>query len=227
MMGVEWSSDSGASGWVKAHAELSEFARRRATQDWEEGGLLLQALRTGAHRHLGFGAFAEYVERLFGYSPRATEEKLRVARALEGLPEVGRALRDGELNWSAVREVTRVALPETEGAWRPVEGLLNKGFRKQIAAVVVKANEIAEEEGEPGKITDRRMLLAKRDVWAHDPEIRQWAEQPGQTLDARSAHDRVVAALNHIRKEANDLRRQIGDNPKAWAEFLAGLAEIK
>jgi hypothetical protein len=108
---------SGASDWVKAHAALSELARRRAEHDWEEGGLLLQALRTEAHRHLGFGGFAEYVERLFGYGPRATEDKLRVARALENLPATDRALRDGELSWSAARELTRVAEARTEGEW--------------------------------------------------------------------------------------------------------------
>jgi hypothetical protein len=102
---------------VKAHAELTEHAKRRAAYDWEEGGLLLQALRTEAHRHLGFGTFSEYVERLFGYGPRTTEEKLRVARSLEDLPETDRALRDGELSWSAARELTRVATPATESAW--------------------------------------------------------------------------------------------------------------
>jgi hypothetical protein len=63
---------------------------------------------------LGFGSFGEYIERLFGYQPRSTQEKLRVAEALEGLPALERALRDGELNWSAVRELTRVAVRETE-----------------------------------------------------------------------------------------------------------------
>ncbi len=108
---------SGDSDWVKAHTALTELAKRRAAHDWEEGGLLLEALRTEAHRHLGFGTFGEYVERLFGYGPRATEEKLRVARSLEDLPEMDRALRDGDLSWSAVRELTRIAAPHTEGAW--------------------------------------------------------------------------------------------------------------
>ena len=49
--------------------------------------------------------------------PRFTQEKLRVAEALEGLPELDRALRDGELNWSAVRELTRVATLTTEQSW--------------------------------------------------------------------------------------------------------------
>ena len=63
---------SGAVEWVAAHAELSELARRRAALDWEEGTALLRGLRSGAHRHLGYASFAEYVERLFGYKPRAT-----------------------------------------------------------------------------------------------------------------------------------------------------------
>ena len=110
-------SDSGASEWVKAHAELSELARRRAALDGEEGTALLRAFRCRAHRELGYASFAEYVERLFGYKRRVTEEKLRTARALESLPEVNRALRDGELSWSAARELTRVATAGTEENW--------------------------------------------------------------------------------------------------------------
>jgi hypothetical protein len=53
--------------WVVAHEELCELSRRRGELEWLEGGALLRALRTNVHRHLGFGSFAEYVERLFGY----------------------------------------------------------------------------------------------------------------------------------------------------------------
>jgi hypothetical protein len=38
----------------------------------------------------GTAAFAEYVERVFGYKSRTTQEKLRVAEALESLPELAR-----------------------------------------------------------------------------------------------------------------------------------------
>jgi hypothetical protein len=53
----------------------------------------------------------------FGYGRRCIQEKLRVAEALESLPATARALESGTLSWSAVREVTRVAVPETEAAW--------------------------------------------------------------------------------------------------------------
>lgn len=74
--------------WRRAHEALSRLAATRAAVDWEEGRSLLYGLRSGAHVHLGFGSFAEYVERLFGYNARWTHEKLRVAEALEQLPEL-------------------------------------------------------------------------------------------------------------------------------------------
>jgi hypothetical protein len=84
--------------WVSAHEALSRLAKTRAALDWEEGQCLLAALRTGAHRHLGFGGFFEYVDVSFGYKPHSVEEKLRVAEALEGcrpseLPECAPYLR--------------------------------------------------------------------------------------------------------------------------------------
>jgi hypothetical protein len=81
---------------------------------------LLLGLRTGVHTHLGYGTFAEYVERLFGYKPRWTEERLRVAEALETLPAVEQSLRNDALSWSAARELTRVATAESEHAWLEV-----------------------------------------------------------------------------------------------------------
>src|SRR6266850_5490985 len=91
--------------WRRAHEDLTRLARCRARLDWEEGRLLLDALRSGAHLHLGFGSFGEYIERLLGYGRRSTDEKLRVAEALENLPELERALRDGKISWSIAREL--------------------------------------------------------------------------------------------------------------------------
>jgi hypothetical protein len=103
--------------WQKAHEALSRLARARAEMDFEEGRWLRAALAAGVHRRLGYGSFTEYVERLFGYAPRLTHEKLRVAEALELLPVLSKALGDGALSWSAVRELTRVATAESEVIW--------------------------------------------------------------------------------------------------------------
>jgi hypothetical protein len=103
--------------WRRAHEELVRLSVKRAALDFEEGRWLLRAFRSGAHRELGYGSFHEYTERLFGYGQRLTHEKLRVAEALEGLPETAEELKAGTLSFSAVRELTRVAVPATEREW--------------------------------------------------------------------------------------------------------------
>jgi hypothetical protein len=106
-----------AVSWRRAHEELVRLSTKRAGLDFEEGRWLVRAFRSGAHLELGYGSFHEYIERLFGYGPRFTQEKLRVAEALEALPETAEALKAGALSWSAVRELTRAAVPDTEREW--------------------------------------------------------------------------------------------------------------
>ena len=111
MLGMSNAIEQSAAEWETAHSALSRLAKQNAAADAEEGRWLLCAFRAATHLHLGFGSFPEYVERLFGYKPRTTREKLRVAAALEGLAGAGR------LSWSAVRELTRVAVGTTEREW--------------------------------------------------------------------------------------------------------------
>jgi hypothetical protein len=113
---------SDAAPWRQAHVKLVRLAATRAGLDHEEGLWLLRAERAGAHARLGYASFREYAERLFGYSPRLVQEKLRVAAALEELPLLSGALEHGRLSFSAVRELSRVATAATEGAWLEVAG---------------------------------------------------------------------------------------------------------
>jgi len=54
---------------------------------------------------------------VFGYAPRTANDRLRVAKELGALPELAAALRDGEMPYSAARELTRVMTRETEAQW--------------------------------------------------------------------------------------------------------------
>jgi hypothetical protein len=49
-----------------------------------------------------------------GLDPATAREKVRVARALGGLPRIDEALRAGRLSYAQVRAITRVATPENE-----------------------------------------------------------------------------------------------------------------
>ncbi|MFO7587361.1 MAG: DUF222 domain-containing protein [Gemmatimonadota bacterium] len=76
---------------------VAEFDRRRG---WELGG----------HR-----SCAHWLAFRTGIDLGTAREKVRAARALASLPATSAAMRRGELSFSAVRALTRVATPATEG----------------------------------------------------------------------------------------------------------------
>src|SRR5437588_3853250 len=62
----------------------------------------------------GFRSCAAWLSWRVGLDPGAARERVRVARALGSLPRLAHALARGELSYSKVRALTRVAAPETE-----------------------------------------------------------------------------------------------------------------
>src|SRR5881394_2096408 len=62
----------------------------------------------------GFSSCAAWLAWRVGFAPGAAREHVRVARALGTLPLLSQALARGELSYAKVRELTRVATPETE-----------------------------------------------------------------------------------------------------------------
>jgi len=97
--------------------ELRRIAKHKVGLDVDEARWLREAERDRIWRVLGFSSGLEYLEEVFGYAPRTANDRLRVAKELEGLPELEAALRDGELPYSAARELTRVMTRETEAQW--------------------------------------------------------------------------------------------------------------
>ena len=62
----------------------------------------------------GFRSCAAWLSWRVGFAPGAAREHVRVARALGTRPRLSQALPRGELSYAKVRELTRVATPETE-----------------------------------------------------------------------------------------------------------------
>ncbi len=78
---------------------------------------LLDLIREFDARHgwaNGFRSCAAWLSWRVGLDLGAAREKVRVAHALGALPRLARALANGELSYSKVRALTRVATPETE-----------------------------------------------------------------------------------------------------------------
>ena len=64
--------------------------------------------------HDGFASCAHWLSYRVGIGLVTAREKVRVARALDGLPGIGEALATGSISYSKVRELTRIATPESE-----------------------------------------------------------------------------------------------------------------
>jgi hypothetical protein len=63
----------------------------------------------------GFQSTAHWLAWRVGIDMVTAREKVRVARALEGLPQINDTFRQGKVSYSKVRAMTRIATPENEG----------------------------------------------------------------------------------------------------------------
>ena len=76
--------------------------------------LLAEFDRRSGWRDTGFSSTAEWLAWRIGIKPNAARERLRTALALEQLPQISEAMRNGEISFTKVRALTRVATPESE-----------------------------------------------------------------------------------------------------------------
>lgn len=101
----------------QVHRRLKRIVKARGALDMQEAAALREAEALRVWRHFGYSSLVEYMEMEMGYTPRAAIERLRVAKAIEELPVIADAMEQGDLSFSAARELTRVATPETETQW--------------------------------------------------------------------------------------------------------------
>jgi len=99
----------------------------------------------------GICSCAHWLNWKCGIGMNAGREKVRVANALYALPKISAAFRNGEISFSKVRAITRVATPNNEGLMleiakngtaHHVESVVS-GYRR---AKVLNEDEVAEEQ---------------------------------------------------------------------------------
>jgi hypothetical protein len=91
---------------VAAHLDAATHRLLTCLRRFDEGG--------GWHRQ-GASSCAHWLSWRIGLDAMTAREKVRVARALGGLPAIDEALRQGKLSYAKVRALTRVATAENEG----------------------------------------------------------------------------------------------------------------
>lgn len=92
---------------LSAHIGAAEYRLLRAIGEFDA---------RGGWAGVGIASCAHWMNWKCGVSLTAGYEKVRVARALRDLPATSAAMSRGELSYSKVRAITRVATPANESA---------------------------------------------------------------------------------------------------------------
>lgn len=124
----------------------------------------LSALREfvarGAYLHWGCVTPIQWLSWKCGLGRVAASEHLRVAAALRDLPVIAAAMATGQLSWSKVRAVTRVATPDTDREWAD---LAAAGTAAHVELMVA-----AYRHATPGELADHH--AARSLTWRQDPD---------------------------------------------------------
>jgi HNH endonuclease len=145
---------------VTLHEALVRGARWRSALDADELAQLRRAKEVRLWRDHGYATMTEYLESELGYAPRTITERIRVAEALEALPELEDALAAHEIAFSAVKELTRVVSPEKQRAW--LDHVKGKNLRQIEEAV--QGLPYGADPGAPKSSKLRRQRLSYDDV---------------------------------------------------------------
>lgn len=98
--------------WIER--EIGELAAHIAAASCRWLGLVAEFDRRNAHEAWGFHSCGAWIAWRCSIDPRSAREHVRISRALEELPLVREKFGCGELSYSKVRAITRIATPETE-----------------------------------------------------------------------------------------------------------------
>ena len=125
-----------------------------------------------------------------GLAPGPAREHVRVARALAKLPKLSDAMRRGQVSYSKVRAVTRVATPETEQALLDVALCGTAAHVEQIVRGWRRVDRAAEQ-------TEERRRQERR-------SLRTWVDEDGMVIVQGRLTPEVGAALRRALEAARD-----------------------
>ncbi|MPZ17200.1 MAG: DUF222 domain-containing protein [Luteitalea sp.] len=172
---------------------IREFDERAC---WNDGGCL---------------SCAHWLSWRAGLDPGAAREKVRVARALARLPLISAAMERGELSYSKVRALTRIATPENESR---LLGAVQGGTASQVERLV-RAWRRAD-----------RLDEARETARRHQQRYLQtWVEEDGTLVIRGRLTPELGAVVQRALEAAGDrLFRESASDPRddATAEVTPG-----
>jgi len=99
-------------------------------------------------RDLGHSSINQYAVQELGFSKSRADDFIRLAKQLDKLPAVRKAVESGELGYTKAREFISVVTPETQDTWLKAA----KGTRKELVNEVKKAKRAAKVDPDQGEL---------------------------------------------------------------------------
>ena len=193
---------------------LRRNERRAAQARLLAADYLLDLAERELFRQLGYSSLMHYGTHALGLSSRDVWDRLRVARALRELPGTAAALGRGQLSWSKVREIIRVATSATERGW--IERARRLSCRELEAAVAAESK-VEEKKAEATRLlcrfVDERTVRITLDLTPEqfalvDQALGAIRQQLG-TEDAADAFELIARAyLARVGEDQPALRQQ-------------------
>jgi hypothetical protein len=150
---------------------------------------------------LGFARLRDYATERLGLSARSLQDFAYVDRALRELPRLDRSLTRGELAWTKVRLLARVATAGDEARWieraraASVRSLEREVRRVDVGALENGAAE-TDPEGESGEVKEGVRIRCSREVRARWWRVRQLANRAaGEALPVWVAMENLAAEV--------------------------------
>lgn len=207
-------------------AEISELWGHLNAATYRFLVLVAQFDRDEAFARHGLAGTAQWLNWQCGIGAVAAREKVRVARALEQLPEIAEAFARGEISYSKVRAMTRVATPANESV---LVNVARHGTASHVEKLVRKyrwtqrrdAGELAQQQHAQREVT--YFFDANGELVLHarlPPEL-------GAIV--RKALDEAVEALRELPAPNSDVSAETSmhtEKPTAAARRADALAHI-
>ncbi len=130
--------------------QIATWAGRVAAGEARLLALIAEFDRREGWATYGFLSLGQWLSVHLGLAPGAAREKARTARALARLPLVTAAMCRGELSYSQVRAITRVASAEDEQTWIDLARVMTGQQLERTVRGVRRARKPAEDETDPG-----------------------------------------------------------------------------
>ncbi|MBC8426862.1 HNH endonuclease [bacterium] len=206
---------------ARLEAALSELQRAERNAVLLFGEILSRKL----YRDLGYSSIQVYAAEALGFSPSKTSQFVRLAGALEELPQLRRSVAAGELGWTKAREVAKVATPESEERWiAEAERSSSRKLEQTVRATRQRARQAPQVAELPSLDLDKPTLdplptdapitvstkLTAEQYARHQAlleTIRKRSNRKGSTVRGMDSAELLLAALN-------DLAEKLGQEPE-------------